>query len=236
MGGLVHDSDATTRDRGARCDPEPDTARRRHGGPSARIPAVHDPERRALADALYAAGRDHDARHADRLARWRNVEPETAALLGVLIRAKPAPRVLEIGTSNGYSTIWLGDAAQATGGALVTLEIEPERTALARENVARAGLASTVDLRTEDAGPALRAFPDGAFDVVFLDSERDAYAGYWPHLVRVLAPAGLLAVDNVISHAEEVADFRALVARDERVTEAIVPIGAGVLLVAGPAS
>jgi predicted O-methyltransferase YrrM len=192
---------------------------------------VHDPQRRAIADALYAAGRDHDARHADRLARWRNVEPQTAEMLGVLIRAKQARAVLEIGTSNGYSTIWLGDAVEATGGTLVTLEIEPERTALARENVARAGLGGVVELRTEDAGAALRAFPDGAFDVVFLDSERDAYVGYWPDLVRMLKPAGLLAVDNVISHESELVDFRTTVSRDERVTEALVPIGAGVLLV-----
>jgi predicted O-methyltransferase YrrM len=194
---------------------------------------VIDVERRAFADELYAAGRDHDARHADRLARWRNVEPETAQMLNVLTRAKRARRVLEIGTSNGYSTIWLGDAVEATGGALVTLEVEPARTALARENVARAGLAGVVELRTEDAGGALRAFPDGAFDVVFLDAERDAYVGYWPDLVRTLAPAGLLAVDNVISHERELAEFRALVDADERVTASLVPIGAGVLLVVG---
>jgi predicted O-methyltransferase YrrM len=196
---------------------------------------VNDPERRAFADELYAAGRDHDARHADRLARWRNVEPETAEMLGVLIRAKHARHVLEIGTSNGYSTIWLGDAVEATGGRLVTLEIEPSRAALAQENVARAGLTDVVDLRTEDAAAALRAFRDGAFDVVFLDSERDAYVAYWPDLVRTLKPAGLLAVDNVISHESELVDFRAVVTQDERVTEALVPIGAGVLLVVGPA-
>jgi predicted O-methyltransferase YrrM len=192
---------------------------------------VHHPDRRAFADQLYAAGRDHDARHADRLARWRNVEPETAAMLGVLVRAKQARRVLEIGTSNGYSTIWLGDAVEATGGAVVTVEIEPARTALARTNVARAGLADVVDLRTEDAAAALRALPDGVFDLVFLDSERDAYVGYWPDLVRTLAPAGLLAVDNAISHERELVDFRAAVEQDERVTEALVPIGAGVLLI-----
>jgi predicted O-methyltransferase YrrM len=189
---------------------------------------VNDPRRRALAGELYAAGRDHDARHADRLARWRNVEPETAEMLGVLIRATQARSVLEIGTSNGYSTIWLGDAVEATGGTLLTLEIEASRTA-------RAGLADVVELRTEDAGAALRAFPDGAFDVVFLDAERDAYVGYWRDLVRTLKPAGLLAVDNVISHDSELVDFRAVVTHDERVTEALVPIGAGVLLVVAPA-
>jgi predicted O-methyltransferase YrrM len=192
---------------------------------------VKDPARRALAQRLYEEGRAHDARHPDRLARWRNVEPETAALLGVLVRAKRARRVLEIGTSNGYSTMWLADAVEATGGEVVTLEIEPERTALARENLARAGLQAVVDLRTADAAGALPELRDGAFELTFLDAERDAYVGYWPDLVRTLAPAGLLAVDNVISHAPELEDFRAVVDADDRVAQALVPIGAGVLLI-----
>jgi predicted O-methyltransferase YrrM len=192
---------------------------------------MHDAARRAIADALYAAGREHDAAQADRLERFRNVEPETAALLGVLVRARAAPRVLEIGTSNGYSTIWLADAAQASKGSLVSLEIDPARSALARAHLARAGLDDVADLRTADAGEALAAFPDDAFDLVFLDAERPAYPGYWPDLVRTLMPGGLLAVDNVLSHAAEVEPFRRLVAADARVTPALVPTGAGVLLV-----
>jgi predicted O-methyltransferase YrrM len=190
-----------------------------------------DPDRRAFAAELYAAGREHDARHADRLARWRNVEPETAGMLAVLARATKARRILEIGTSNGYSTIWLADAAEATGAELTSLDVEPSRTALARENLARAGLGGAADLRTEDAAAVLRAAPDGAFDLVFLDAERDAYVAYWPDLVRALAPGGLLAVDNVVSHADQVRDFRVLVDADDRLTQALVPIGAGVLLV-----
>jgi predicted O-methyltransferase YrrM len=188
--------------------------------------------RRALAAELYASGRAHDAAQPDRLARWRNVEPETAELLAVLVRAMGARRVLEIGTSNGYSTVWLADAVEAVGGTVVSLEVLAERTALAAEHLARAGLAGVVDLRTVDAGAALAAFDDAAFDLVFLDAERPAYAGYWPDLVRVLARPGLLAVDNAISHADEVADFRALVQADERVTSSLVAIGAGALLVA----
>jgi predicted O-methyltransferase YrrM len=190
-----------------------------------------DADRRAFAAELYAAGRAHDARHADRLARWRNVEPETAEMLAVLVRATKARAILEIGTSNGYSTIWLADAAQATGAALTSLDIEPSRTALARENLARVGLDGAADLRTDDAAAVLRAAPDGAFELVFLDAERGAYVAYWPDLVRVLAPGGLLAVDNVVSHADQVRDFRALVDADDRVDQALVPIGAGVLLV-----
>jgi predicted O-methyltransferase YrrM len=191
---------------------------------------MHDAARRAYAADLYAAGRAHDADQPDRLLRWRNVEPETAALLGVLVRAKQAPNVLEIGTSNGYSTIWLGDAVEATGGALVSLEIDPARTALANKHLSEAGLHDHIDLRTQDAATALPVFPDAAFDLVFLDAERDAYTGYWPDLVRTLAPAGLLAVDNVISHADELVAFRRAVDADDRVTQALVPIGAGVLL------
>jgi predicted O-methyltransferase YrrM len=70
--------------------------------------------------------------------------------------------------------------------------------------------------------------------VILLDAERDAYVGYWPDLVRTLKPAGLLSVDNVVSHRNELVDFRAVADEDERVTAALVPIGAGVLLVVAP--
>ena len=98
--------------------------------------------RRAIADEVLTAARAHDAGRADRLARFRNVEPATAELLGVLVRATRARRVLELGTSNGYSTIWLADAVEATGGALTSVELDPARTALARADLGRAGLAA----------------------------------------------------------------------------------------------
>jgi predicted O-methyltransferase YrrM len=187
--------------------------------------------RRAFVDELYAHGREHDARHADRLARLRNVEPETAELLGVLVRALGARRVLEIGTSNGYSTIWLADAALALGGAVVSLEVEPERTAQARANLTRAGVADAADLRVQDAAAALPGYADAAWDLVFLDAERPAYAGYWPELQRVLVPRGLLVVDNALSHASELVEFSALVHATPGVTSTLAPVGAGVLLV-----
>ena len=188
--------------------------------------------RRELAAQLYAESHAFDSGQADRLARWRNVEPETAELLGVLVRALGGRRVLEIGTSNGYSTIWLADAAEATGGHVVSLEIDPARAALAEEHLGRAGLGDVAEVRVVDAGEALPGFAADSWDFVFLDAERPAYAGYWRDFVRVLAYPGLLAVDNVVSHASEVAEFRGLVDADERVTASLVPIGAGVLLVA----
>jgi predicted O-methyltransferase YrrM len=182
---------------------------------------------------LYMRGREHDERQADRVDRYRNVEPDTARLLAVLIRALAlAPRrLLELGTSNGYSTIWLADAARAVGGSLTSVEIDPARVAEARENLRTAGVAAHVDLRVDDAGAVLASSQEGAWNFIFLDAERPAYAGYWPDLVRVLGPTGLLAVDNVISHADQVAEFRELVANDNRVREALAPTGAGALLV-----
>jgi predicted O-methyltransferase YrrM len=188
-------------------------------------------ERRAIADDLYAASREHDAGERDRLLRFRNVEPATAELLALLVHATGALQLLEIGTSNGYSTLWLADAAEAGGGRLVSIEIDPRRTELARQSLARAGLGDVVELRVEDAAGSLAHFPDASFELVFLDAERPAYAGYWPDLVRVLVPRGLLVVDNAISHAHELGEFSALVEGDERVLSSLVPVGAGALLV-----
>jgi predicted O-methyltransferase YrrM len=192
---------------------------------------MHDAARRAIADALYAAGREHDAAQADRLDRFRNVEPETAELLGVLVRTRAAPRVLEIGTSNGYSTIWLADAAEAVGGTVLSIEIEADRTAQAAGNLTEEGVADFVELRTQDAAEALSSFADGAFDLIFLDAERPLYAGYWPDLIRALRPNGLLVVDNTLSHAKELVEFSELVYSAPQVTSTVVTVGAGVLLV-----
>src|SRR5918996_3475565 len=116
--------------------------------------------RRELAAAIHAAVSEHDAAQADRLDRYRILEPETAELLAVLVRATGARRLLELGTSIGYSTLWLADAVEAVGGSVLSGEIDPERSATARANLERAGL--TAELRVEDAADTLEGSPDGA--------------------------------------------------------------------------
>jgi len=185
----------------------------------------------AVLDELHRDGVEHDAGKADRLERLRNVEPDTARVLAVLVRATAARRVLEIGTSNGYSTLWLADAVRSVGGQVVSVDSDAARSALAAQNLERAGLRDLVELLVEDAAVSLREMPDRGLDMIFLDAERPAYAGYWPQLARVLRPGGLLAVDNVLSHADEVSDFRALIRAAEPVSEALVPTGAGLLLI-----
>src|SRR5271167_1565827 len=89
----------------------------------------------AYLEDLDRRGREHDAEQADRLQRLRNVEPDTARLLVVLVRALGAKRLLEVGTSNGYSTLWLADAARSVGGRVLSVDVDSSRTAQARENL-----------------------------------------------------------------------------------------------------
>jgi predicted O-methyltransferase YrrM len=189
---------------------------------------------------LHNDGRAFDATKSDRTERLRNLEPDTARVLGVLVRARAAPRVLELGTSNGYSTLWLADAVRGAGGSLVSVDLDAARSGLAADNLERAGLRELVELRVQDAAETLRAAGDGDFEVIFLDSERPAYPAYWPDLRRVLAPGGVLCLDNATSHAGELVEFRALIDAAPDAVDALVPTGAGLLLVAfdraGPAA
>jgi predicted O-methyltransferase YrrM len=186
--------------------------------------------RRAVADDVFAAGRAYDAQQANRLDRLRNLEPETAELLAVLVRATSARRVLEIGTSNGYSTLWLADAVEANGGRVQTLDLDPRRTEQARANLARAELDGVVELRTAGAAQALTEYDDDAWDFIFLDAERPEYTGYWANLRRVLAPGATLAIDNAISHTDELGAFHRLLDDDPHLQSALIPIGAGLIL------
>jgi predicted O-methyltransferase YrrM len=189
-----------------------------------------DRARHELAVRLLERSRAHDAAEPDRLRRYRNLEPESAGLLALLVIAKAPRRVLELGTSNGYSTLWLGDACEQVGAELVSVDVDADRQAEAAEHLREARL-DRVALRIQDGGALLRGSPDGAWDLVFLDAERDAYAGWWPELRRTLAPGGLLAIDNVLSHAAEVAEVLAIIAADDAVESTVVPVGAGLRLV-----
>ncbi len=186
-----------------------------------------DESRRKIADELYAHNKAHDDTLADRLLRFRSVDPPVAELLGVLVRARNAQHILEIGTSSGYSTIWLADAVEETEGSILSVDTDAERTEFARKNLQSAGLLNRVTLRTEDAAATLSASRNGYWDFIFLDAERPAYPEYLPHLVRSLSQHGILAIDNVISHAHELVEFTRMIEAEPRLTQTIVAIGAG---------
>jgi predicted O-methyltransferase YrrM len=175
-------------------------------------------------------GATYDADAANRSRRMLNITRDTGEFLAVMVLATAARRVLEIGTSNGYSTLWLAEAVLRLGGRVVTVESSAEKAALAAAGFARSGLADCIEQLHEDAGQALARSADVAYDLVFLDSERALYPGWWPELRRVLRPGGLLIVDNATSHPHEVAPFAALVRADPAFATCLLPVGKGEFL------
>ena len=190
----------------------------------------------ALLAELETFGKTNDATIADRPRRMLNITRDTGEFLAVLVIAMNARRVLEIGTSNGYSTLWLAKAAQTIGGAVTTVEKAELKIAMARATFARSGLAALITVVHDDAGRVLQRTRDSDYDVVFLDSERPEYPAWWPDLRRVLRPGGLLVVDNATSHPAEMAPFVALVTADRTFMTSQVPVGNGEFLAvkAGP--
>jgi len=175
-------------------------------------------------------GKANDGATTERPRRMLNITRDTGEFLAVLIRATLARRVLEIGTSNGYSTLWLASAARAIGGAVTTVEVSDYKIELAKATFVRSGLVACISLVQDDAGRVLQRAAASAFDLIFLDSERPQYPGWWPDLKRALRPGGLLVVDNATSHPAEMAPFVALVSTDVEFVTSLVPVGNGEFL------
>jgi len=129
-----------------------------------------------------------------------NVTPNQGKLLHLLVRALGAQSILEVGTLGGYSTIWLARALPP-GGRLITLESEPKHAAVARTNLARAGLAAVVDLRLGralDTLPKIAAEGHGPFDFIFIDADKPSNPEYFVWALRLARRGSLIVVDNVI--------------------------------------
>ena len=181
---------------------------------------------RALLEELAELGRRNDARETERARRLLNITPGTGQLLAVLVRATRARRILEIGTSNGYSTIWLAWAARDTGGHVTTIERAADKAAMARANLERAGLADRVALREGVALDVLAGLA-GPYDLIFLDADRPNYLAYLDLLLPLLRPGGLLVTDNVVSHAHELQEFLPRLQSHPGLETVTVPLGNG---------
>ena len=180
----------------------------------------------SLLDNLARFGQDNDARESERTKRMLNITPDTGRLLSILIRSARATRILEVGTSNAYSTIWLADAARETGGRVTTLEVDPNKVTLARENLGRAQLSDRVQLIEGKAAESLQRL-DGPFDFVFLDADRGNYLTYLELVVPKLRTGGLIVADNITTHAQELQFYLARVKSHPALFSVTVPIGNG---------
>jgi predicted O-methyltransferase YrrM len=129
-----------------------------------------------------------------------SVSPTQGKLLELLARLLDARSILEIGTLGAYSTIWLARGMRP-GGRLITLEADPAHAAVARANIARAGLESMVELRlgsASDTLPGISAERLGPFDLIFIDADKKSTPSYFEWALKLSQPGSLIVVDNVV--------------------------------------
>ena len=168
--------------------------------------------------------------------------PATARAVQILLRAAGAHSVLEVGTLAGYSAVWIARALPPAG-ALFTLEIDPDRAAVARRSLKDAGVADRARVRVGDALDLMAALtPDAPFDAVFLDADKERYCDYLEQAARLVRRGGLLMADNAFwrggvldpAGSDELAAhihrFNESVAADPRFEATILPVGDGLMV------
>ena len=182
---------------------------------------------------VYQRDQDFDSTQTDRHARHRHLEPVSAQFLASLVIGKSANAVLEIGTSTGYSTLWLAYALDCLAAKkptnFISLDVDSKRLATAKQHLQNLQLAQLVQLHQADA-KAFLAQSTNPYDLIFLDAERQFYGEYVADLKRLLSVSAILIVDNVISHAPEVTEFLAQFEHEPAFLCTTLPIGAGLFM------
>lgn len=163
-----------------------------------------------------------------RLERLRQIEPETGKFLALWAASAPDGQYVEIGTSAGYSALWLALACRKTGRTLTTFEVLPRKVELARETFVRAGVDDVVRLVEGDFLEHVERLDRIGF--CFLDAEKEVYGACYDAVVPRLVPGGILIADNAINHRETLQPVLEAALADERVDALIVPVGKGELL------
>lgn len=187
--------------------------------------AVADARAQAVLDRLRAADQAQRDAGLPQSRRTRNITAPTGSFLYATVRATGARRIFEMGSSNGYSTIWLALAARELGGWVVGSEILPERVEAANRNLTEAGLAEVAEVRAGDAA-VLAADVDGPLDLVFIDAEKDDYGRLFLAVIDHVRPGGLVLTDNVVSH--DCTAFQELVRSRDDVVTVTLPFERGI--------
>ena len=173
------------------------------------------------------------------------ISPEQGQLLALLAELIGARRTLEVGTFTGYSAMWVAKA-MGPSGRVVALDIDKEFTAIARRHWQDAGVADQIDLRLAPAVESLKQLVEagetGSYDFAFIDADKVNYDAYYEYALKLVRTNGLIAIDNVLwsghvadptDQSQDTVALRALnakIAKDERVTACLIPIGDGLTL------
>jgi len=179
---------------------------------------------------LYLEGIDFKDRRdgTPRLKRLRQIPPETGKFVSLLAASAPPGVYIEIGTSAGYSALWLSLACMQTERKLVTFELQEDKIEMARETIRKAKVSNIVELVEGNALDFLPNYENISF--CFLDAEKEIYLNCYRIVVPKMVKGGLLVADNAINHREALESFINQVMEDPRVDSLIVPIGKGELV------
>jgi predicted O-methyltransferase YrrM len=175
---------------------------------------------------LEESGKSHDQRESQHSRRYLNLERQTAEAMVVLLKIAGVRNLLEIGTSNGYSAIWIASALAPYGGRMTSIEKNPEKHSLAQENLSRTGLLPFVQLLLGDATEIVASLP-GLFDCIFFDADRISAPQQLDLLLPKLSSPALLLADNALSHPDEIAGYLARVEQLDETSHVVLKIGKG---------
>jgi predicted O-methyltransferase YrrM len=198
------------------------------GAMDARVDAVLDLYHRRIQDEAplmrQAAGQT-DTGWLDRV--LLAVGPDTGRLINILVRSLRAPNILELGTSYGYSGIWLAEAARATGGRVTTMELQDYKSSHARDMAEKAGLAGHIDFKVGDAVRMIAELPFG-LDFVLVDLWKDLYVPCLEAFYPKLNPGAIVVADNMIfPDTEEVRLYAKAIRAKSGISSVLLPVGSG---------
>jgi len=164
----------------------------------------------------------------DRMQRLRQIPPETGKFIALMAAMAPAGSYIEIGTSGGYSTLWLAIACRVLGRTITTFELLDEKVELARQTFQAAEVGDVVNLVHGNALDHLGNCADVAF--CFLDTEKQIYTACYEAVIPNMVSGGIFVADNAIDHEKTLRPMLDRVLADERVDALIVPVGKGELI------
>lgn len=160
-----------------------------------------------------------------------NIPRKTGVLINMFIKMMNIKSALEIGTSNGYSGIWIGKALKETGGKLTTIEYYDKRQSIAIENFKKCGINDIIRPIQGSACDVMETFTsDEKFDFVFIDANKREYVKYFELIKPHLTPKALIIADNITSHAEKVQTFIDAIDADDEFQYEIVEVPGGILI------
>jgi predicted O-methyltransferase YrrM len=164
---------------------------------------------------------------ADDLLLW--VGPDSGSLLNMLAKGARATHILELGTSYGYSTVWLAEAAKANGGKVTTCELSNDKQAYARTSLTAAGLIEHVELKTGNALEIIPTLADG-IDFVLVDLWKDMYVRCLELFFPKLKPGAVIVADNMLRPKQARQDalaYRRAVRAKPGISSVLLPVGSG---------